>query len=111
MMIGGARREEVFPQGKLAVGVLTEEHLSSRIRLRCLVELGWEYLARRPSIHYEAEEVLEDAINTHVDDVLAIYEDWWNDLLCKTGLWIGLHVFDGACYGVWDLRDKPNHDR
>ena len=102
MMIGGARREEVFPQGKIAVGVLTEGHLGSRIRLRCLVGLGREYLARRPGIHYEAEEVLANAVSTEVDEVLEIYERWWCEVLSPANLWIGAHPDDGACYGVWE---------
>jgi hypothetical protein len=95
---------------KLTVGVLAEGHLNSRGRLRCLVGLG-RYVSRPPSFQHKVEEVLADAVNTHADEVLALFEDWWNDVLCNTGLWIGLHGYDGACYGVWDIRDKPNHDR
>jgi hypothetical protein len=104
MMIGGARREEVFPQGKIAVGVLTEGHLGSRIRLRCLVGLGRGYLTRRPGVHHEAEEALAEQVDElEFAELLEEYERWWCEVLAPAGLWIGAHEGDGACYGVWEI--------
>jgi hypothetical protein len=105
MMIGGARLEEVFPQRKIAVGVLTEGHLRSRTRLRCLVGMGRAYLARCPGVHHEAEDVLANALSTEVEEVLDVYERWWCEVLAPAGLRVGAHPDDPACYGVWELSD------